>query len=52
MRQNNLTFILAIFSHTGQIHGEFQRLIKEQIRQKLTCFEGEAKKSKTRLMMK
>ena len=29
--QNNLRFIPAVFSHTGQIHGEFKILIKEQI---------------------
>ena len=34
--QNNLTFIPAIFLHTGHIHaGKFDRLIKEQVRQKL-----------------
>ena len=43
--QNSFTFIPAVFSHKGQIHGEFERLIKEQIRQKLTHFEGAAKKS-------
>ena len=34
--QNNLTFALAVFSHTGQTHGEFKQLIKEQTHQKLT----------------
>ena len=33
--QNNLTFIPAVFLHTGQIHCASKRLIKEQIRQKL-----------------
>ena len=46
--QNNLRFVPAIVSHTGQIHAEFKALIKEQIRQKLICFEGEAKSSKVR----
>ena len=27
--QNNLRFISATFSHTGQIHGEFKSLVKE-----------------------
>ena len=31
--QNNLRFIPAVFSHTGQIHSEFKILVKEQIRQ-------------------
>ena len=43
--QNNLRFIPAVFSHTGQIHGEFKALVKEQIRHKLIAFEGEAKRS-------
>ena len=50
--QNNLRFIPAVFSYTGQIHGEFKALIKEQIRQKLIAFEGEAKSSKIRSVMK
>ena len=50
--QNNLRFIPAVFSHTGQIHGEFKALVKEQIRQKLIAFEGEAKSSKIRSVMK
>ena len=33
--QNNLRFIPAVFSHTGQIHDEFKILVKEQIRRKL-----------------
>ena len=41
-------FIPAVFSHTSQIHGEFKILGKEQIRQKLIAFEGEAKSSKIR----
>jgi len=50
--QNNLRFIPAVFSHTGQIHGEFKILVKEQIKQKLIDFEGEAKASKVRSVMK
>ena len=50
--QNNLRFIPAVFSHTGQIHGEFKALVKEQIRHKLIAFEGEAKCSKIRSVMK
>ena len=34
------------------INGEFKRLIKKQIYQKLICFEGEAKKSKLMSAMK
>ena len=51
-----IRFISAIFSHAGQIHGEFKRLVKEQTRHnyKLICFEfeGETKKSKFRSAMK
>ena len=50
--QSNLRFIPAVFSHTGQIHGEFKILVKEQIRHMLTSFEGEAKSSKVRSVMK
>ena len=50
--QNNLRFIPAVFSHTGQIHDEFKILVKEQIKQKLIDFEGEAKASKVRSVMK
>ena len=32
--QNNLRFIPAVFSHNGQIHGEFKTLVKEQFRHK------------------
>ena len=52
VEQSNLRFIPAIFSHTGQTHGEFKRLVKEQIRHKLICFEGEAKSSKVRSAVK
>ena len=51
--QNNLRFIPAVYSHTGQIHGEFKFLSKSsrQIRRKLILisFEGEAKGSKARV---
>ena len=50
--QNNLRFIPAVFSHTGQIHAEFKALVREQIRHKLVDFEGEAKSSKIRAGMK
>ena len=52
VEQNSLMFISAVFSHTGQIHGEFKILAKEQIRHKLISFEGEAKSSKVRSVMK
>ena len=50
--QNNLRFIPAVFSHAGQIHAEFKALVREQIRHKLIAFEGEAKCSKIRAVMK
>ena len=50
--QNNLRFIPAVFSHTGQIHGAFKAFVKEQITQKLVAFEGDPKPSKTRSVMK
>ena len=50
--QSNLRFVPAVFSHTGQIHGEFKAFVKEQIKQKLVAFEGDAKASKTRSAMK
>ena len=50
--QSNLRFVPAVFSHTGQIHGEFAAFVKEQITQKLVAFEGEAKASKTSSVMK
>ena len=50
--QNNLRFIPAVFSHTGQIHGAFKAFVKEQITQKLVAFEGDPKPSKVRSMMK
>ena len=47
-----MRFVPAIFSHTGQIHGEFRAFVKEQIKQKLVAFEGDANASKTRSVMK
>ena len=47
-----MRFVPAVFSHTGQIHGEFKTLVKEQIKQKLIAFEGDAKSSKIRSVMK
>ena len=34
--QSDLRFTPAAFSHTGQTHGEFKTLAKEQTRHKLT----------------
>ena len=50
--QSILRFVPAAISHTGQIHGEFRAFVKEQIKQKLVAFEGDAKASKTRSVMK
>ena len=50
--QSGLLLVPAVFSHTGQIHGEFKAFVKEQIKQKLVAFEGDAKASKTRAAMK
>ena len=47
-----MRFVPAVFSHTGQIHGDFRAFVKEQIKQKLVAFEGDAKASKTRSVMK
>ena len=49
--QNDLRFIPAVFSHTGQIHEAFKMFVKEQIRLKLQAFEGEVKRSKVRSYM-
>jgi len=43
--RNNLQFVPAIFSHTGQIHAPFKSFVMEQIRHKLITFEGKAKSS-------
>ena len=47
-------FVPAVISHThtGQIHSELRAFVKEQIKQKLVAFEGDAKASKTRSAMK
>ena len=50
--QNNLRFIPAVFSHTGQIHDDFKALVREQIRYKIIDVEGEPKSSKIRAVMK
>ena len=48
-----LQFVPTVFSRTGQTHGVFKRLIKEQVRQKLICFEDQTtKQSKIRSVMK
>ena len=44
--------LLLQSSHAGQTHGELKTLAKEQIKQKLIAFEGEAKSSKTRSVTK
>ena len=46
--QNVLRFTPAVFSHAGQIHGEFKAFVKEQVWHKLIDFEGEAKSSRIR----
>ena len=48
----NLQFVPAIFSHTGQIHDPFKSFFMEQIRQKLITFEGQAKPSRVKSVMK
>ena len=35
--QSNLRFVPAVFSHTGQIHGEYRAFVKGQIKQKLVA---------------
>ena len=50
--RNSLRFIPAVFSHTGQIHGEFKAFVREQVRHKLIDFEGEAKNSMIRPVMR
>ena len=47
--QNRLQFVLTVFSHTGQIHGDFTGPLREQIRQKLVAFEDQAQLSKITL---
>ena len=50
--QNRFQFIPVIFSHTGQIHDAFKGLLMEQIRHKLIAFEGQAKPSKIKSVVK
>ena len=51
-KQNSLRFIPAVFSHTGQIHGEFKAFVREQVRHKLIDFEAEAKNSRIRAVVR
>ena len=44
-KQSGFQFVPAVFSHTGQLHTAFKDLIREQIRQKIVAFEGQAKPS-------
>ena len=50
--QSGLQFIPVVFSHTGQIHAAFKDLRREQIRQKIVAFEGQAKPSKINPVLK
>ena len=50
--QNRLQYIPAVFSHTWQTHDAFKSLLREQLRQKLVAFEGQAKPSKIKSVMK
>ena len=50
--RNNLQFAPVVFSQTEQIYGPFKSLIKEQIRRHLIDFEGQAKPSKIKSVMK
>ena len=44
--------LVAVFSHTGQVHSEFKAFVREQVRHKLINFEGEAKSSRIRAVMR
>ncbi len=46
------SLLLLFFSQTGQVYGPFKSLIKEQTRRCLIDFEGEAKPSKIKSVMK
>ena len=48
----NLQFVPAVFSHTGEIHAPFKSFVMEQIRHKLIAFEGKAKSSRVKAVMK
>ena len=50
--QNGLQLTPAVFSHTGQMHGEIKRFIKDQIRLQLTYTEEEPKSSKVELTLR
>ena len=50
--QNRLQFVPTVFSHTVRIHGAFESLLREQIRQNLVALEGQAKPSKIKSVMK
>ena len=50
--RNGLQFAPAAFFHTGQAYSPFKSLIKEQIRRCLIDFEGHAKTSKIKSVMK
>ena len=50
--RNGPQFAPAVFSQTGQVYGPFKSLIKEQIRRCLIDFEGHAKTSKIKSVMK
>ena len=50
--RHNLQFVPAVFSHTGQIHAPFKSFVMEQIRHKLIAFEGKAKASRVKAVMK
>ena len=50
--RNSFRFIPAVFSHTGQTHGDFKAFVREQVRRRLIDFEGEAKSSRIRSVMK
>ena len=50
--RHNLQFVPAVFSHTGQIHAPFKSFVMEQIRHKLIAFEGKAKASRIKAVMK
>ena len=50
--QSGFHFVLAVFSHTGQIHKSIKRLIAEQVRNKLAFSEGVVKQSRVRSTMR
>ena len=50
--QSRLQLTPAIFSHAGQTHDAFKGSLMEQTRHKLIAFEGQAKPSKAKSVMK